>query len=236
MKLEFIIDQAYDTLMFWKMFRGGDPAGLESRAKSVGVDLALAKRINQEESEEVQEEVDQLVEDEYEKVGKFIERTRQFYQDSWDEITPEFFNTVEKLTEHPWFHEKFECVVSAFHPGISSWGGNRIARWWKENPYTQRRITAHELILSHYFSIIRQDFAEAELQDRQIWGLAEIAAWALTGLEDKLKVFWPWDRRGYYTDHNYPQLVGLQMNLKEPFIHRKSFKEYIEKGIELAKR
>lgn len=232
MQIKFIIDQQYDTKMLWQIFKGDDPAGLESRAESMGIDIRLAKEINRSDSAETKEKVDQLAENRYQKLYPYIKRSCELYQESWDEITPQFFEVVEKVTGYPWFHEKFECVVSAFHPGVSNWGGNRIVRWWKENPYTQRRLTAHEILISHVFSIVRKDFGNPKLTDQQIWALAEISAWALTGLEESLKRFWPWDERGYYTDHNYPQLVGLQLELKDPFLDKKNFREYIEKGIE----
>lgn len=231
MKILLLIDQQQDSEALWSIFKGKDPAGLENRAKRMGFDTELAKEINRSNSEETKEKVNRLIEDRYRKLLPYMEKSRDLYQESWDEITPEFFETVEKITDYPWFHKEFTCVVSAFHPGISSWGGNQIFRWWKENPYTQRRITAHEMLISYFFSIVRKDFAKANLSDRQIWALGEIAAWALTGLEEDLRRFWPWDERGYYTDHNYPQLVDLQLKLKDPFLDRKSFREYINKGI-----
>lgn len=100
----------------------------------------------------------------------------------------------------------------------------------------KRRITAHEILLAHYFSIVRNNYKDSNLTDRQIWALAEISSFALTGLDEDIRKFWPWDTRGYYTDHNYPELVELQNALKEPFINRKSFDEYIEKGIFLVKK
>lgn len=108
-------------------------------------------------------------------------------------------------------------MITHFRPGLSNWNGNRVGRWWQENLYTQRRITAHEILLAHDLSIYRGHFSDSGLNDRQIWALAEIAALALTGLERKLRKFWPWDGRGYYTNHNYPQIVELQNGLKGPF-------------------
>ena len=91
------------------------------------------------------------------------------------------------------------------------------------------------MILSHYFEIYNHHFKkDYPLTDRQIWALAEIAAFALTSLTPEVKNFWPWDYTGYYTDHNYPHIVKLQNKLKTPFLKRKSFDEYIKKGIKLA--
>jgi len=165
----------------------------------------------------------------------FIEKSRQLYQQSWDEIIEEFSDRIATLT-HPWFYSEYQCVVGLLNRGISNWNGNKIIRWWQENPDAQRRITAHEVLLAHYFSIHRHNFPDSNLADKQIWALAEIAAFALTGLEPRLAKFWLWDSSGYYTDHNYPQLIQLQNQLKEPFLKRKSFSQYIEVGIDLVKK
>jgi hypothetical protein len=173
----------------------------------------------------------------YERDRDALTYTRNAFQDSWDEINDTFSTYVEQKTERPWKHQIYECVVSPVHPGISNWdGSNRIIRGWKEHPLLMRRITAHELILHHYFVITRKDFPNTDLTDNQIWALAEIAAFALTSLIPEGKTFWPWDTSGYYTDHNYPQIVPLQDALKEPFINRRSFKEYIQTGMDLVRQ
>ena len=165
----------------------------------------------------------------------YIEKSRQLYQQSRDEIMEEFSNNVAALT-YPWFYSEYQCVIGFLNRGISNWNSNKIIRWWQENSDAQRRITAHEVLLAHYFSIHRHKFPDSGLADKQIWALAEIAAFALTGLETGLAKFWPWDSSGYYTDHNYPQLVPLQNQLKEPFLKRKSFNQYIKAGIDLVKK
>lgn len=166
---------------------------------------------------------------------KYMKYSQREYQKSWDEIDEDFSAYIERTTGYPWFYRTYSCVVSATQIGISNWGeAPVIVRGWKENPYTQRRITAHELILSHYFEIYRHRFADVVLKDEQVWALAEIAAFALTSLTDEAKSFWPWDTKGYYTDHNYPQLVELQLKMKPIFLRRESFKEYIEKGLRLV--
>ena len=176
------------------------------------------------------------IESEYKNLNRYLKYSCAEYQKSWDEIDAKFSKYIEKVTGYKWYYNNYECVVSPLHQGISNWGnGNKIVRWWKENAYTQRRITAHELILSHYFEIYRHNFSDAGLSDNQIWALAEIAAFALTSLTSEAQVFWPWDKLGYYTSHNYPQLIELQLKLKNKFLKRKNFDEYIKAGIKLVK-
>lgn len=231
MKLEFVIDAKYDSKMIWHMLQGND---WKYRAERMGIRDSLGKKIHDSKESETAEELENLVKKEYHRVLPFMEKTVQQYRLSWNEIIQDFSQIVEQLT-YPWFYEEYVCVVTNFHPGISNWNGNLIGRWWKENPYLQRRITAHEILLAHYFSIHRKHFADSGLTDKQIWALAEIAAFALTGLENQLMKFWPWDKKGYYIDHNYPHIVELQERLREPFKNRKNFKEYIETGISFAK-
>ena len=234
MNLKFIIDRGYDFQMCLSMLQGDD---WEYRAQRMGIDITVVKEIHKSKNNppnEILQKLAGVINKEYEKVLPFMQETKNLYQKSWDEIIDNFSKTVEKLT-CPWQYEEYICVVTNYHEGISNWNGNVIERWWKENPYRQRRITAHEVLVAHYFSVQRKYFPNSGLSDEQIWKLAEIAAFALTGLEEKLKKFWPWEISGYYTNHNYPQLVALQEKLKDPFVKRKSFQEYIEKGIRLVK-
>lgn len=177
------------------------------------------------------------LESQYKLILKYMKYSRKEYQKSWDEINDIFSNYIEKETGYKWFYKTYYCVISAIHPGISNWGyGPKIIRWWYENAYVQRRITAHELIISHYFEIYNHHYKQYKLKDSQVWALAEIAAFALTSLCPETKKLWPWDISGYYTDHNYPQLVKLQLKLKKKFLKRQSFDEYIKAGIKLVKK
>lgn len=167
---------------------------------------------------------------------KYLEKTVDLYQTSWDEINKEFSAYISNETGYDWYYPQYECVISFIHGGISNWGtAPKIVRIWDENPYSMRRITAHELILSHYFEIIKRNYQKENLTDGQIWALAEISAFALTSLTEKVAKFWPWNTY-YYTNHNYPHIVDLQNSLKDVFINRTNFDEYISKGIDLVKK
>lgn len=179
----------------------------------------------------------QDLEEQYKLILKNMKYSQMEYQKSWDEINNSFSSYIERETDYKWFHKVYFCVVSAIHPGISNWGDEpKIVRWWYENPFVQRRITAHELIISHYFEIYHRHYSHHKLTDRQVWALAEIAAFALTSLTSEVKKFWPWDKSGYYYNHNYPQIVNLQKKMKVNFLKRKNFNEYIEVGTKLIKK
>lgn len=236
MKIKFVIDKDYDAEIFFSLLQGKH---WESRISGSGIDPQLALRIHHAKTKETREllktELQKIVDQTYDKCLLYIENSKELYQKSWDEIIGDFSKAVAGLTK-PWFFKEYVCVVTHFCQGVSNWNGNIIGRTWKENPFTQRRITAHEIILAHYFSIIRKYYPNSGLTDKQVWTLAEIAAWALTGLELRLMKFWPWDTKGYYTDHNYPELVDLQLRLKEPFLKKKNFNEYIKIGIEQVRK
>ncbi|HAU66522.1 TPA: hypothetical protein DCW61_04195 [Candidatus Uhrbacteria bacterium] len=167
----------------------------------------------------------------YDDFVTYLNYSKTEYQKSWNQINDAFSKYIETVTGYKWFASKYECVVSLTIQGMSNWYDPKVVRGWKEHPLVQRRITAHELIIHHYFEIYRHSYSDNTLSDDQIWALAEIAAWALTSLTEESRTFWPWDRSGYYYTHNYPELVELQKKLKNPFLKRKNFDQYIEKGI-----
>jgi len=175
---------------------------------------------------------------EYKTLSPYLKKTQKLYQKSWGEINDEFFKTVEKITGFPWKHKIYYCVLSPFYRGISSWGGNKIIRTWRENPYSMRKITAHELLISHIFTIFEKDFKNENLTNKEKWALAEISAWAICGLERKMLKFWPWilEEEKYPLNHNYPELYNLQKRLKPIYQKKKSFKEFLEKSIKIIKR
>jgi hypothetical protein len=176
------------------------------------------------------------VENGYKTSLNFLKLTQKMYQKSWDEINDEFSKYVDRITGYKWFYPEYKCVVSAGVGGWAPWGkSNLIARHWKENPYFMRRITAHELIESHFFEIYQRHYSHEKLKDGQVWALAEIAAWSLTSLTPDVKKWWPWNTK-YYTDHNYPHVVKIQLKLKDKFLKRKDFDEYIKEGIKLIKK
>jgi len=236
MKLTFQIDSEYDKKMIPIMLSRGD---WEDRAKRMGLGRPLATKIHElcklGKFAEAEKELDEIVNSTYKKIKPYISKTKDMYQESWNEIIDDFSKTVAELTV-PWFFDEYFVVVTNFNMGLRDPKGDKIGRWWKENPYTQRRLTAYELIQAHFVEIHRRLYKESGLDNSQIWALAEIASNALTGLEDGLKKHWIWDNKGYYTDHNYPQLVELQKQLLDPYLNKKSFAEYVEKGIELVKQ
>lgn len=236
--LKFIIDKNYDIQMTRAMLQMNDPAGLESRSNLMGLELSFAEAVNKGTQEAAIKLIEPVIGKRYEAIGNKLDSTREWYEKSWSEINDDFFNFVVKRTGHNWQYTKYFCVVSVIHHGLSNWNGNKIVRIWSENPFTMRRITAHELIISHIFSIFHNDPKYKDiLKDNQIWKIAEISAWCLTGLEPAIIKFWPWvpKHRLFYTNHNYPQLVPLQLKLKEIYLKEKDFNKFLSEAVEMVK-
>ena len=174
----------------------------------------------------------------YRKFGKYLNGARVAYQGSWDEINNEFSGVVEKITGYTWEYKTYFCVVSPIHKGMSNWSGNKIIRSGKENPYIMRKITAHELLISHIFTIFEKDFKKENLSDKQKWALAEISAFAITGLEKKMLKFWPWisEEEKYPLNHNYPELYRIQKVLRSKYEKKRNFKKFLEQAIKIIKK
>jgi hypothetical protein len=106
-------------------------------------------------------------------------------------------------------------------------------RSWAENPYRQRKITAHELLITYLWDYLDQQ-GYRKLPDRKKWVFCEITAWAITGLEEKLvKKCWPWITKTekWPLKHNYPELVPLQKKLRPLYEKRSDFKDYAKKAL-----
>jgi len=206
MKLKFVIDKKLDMLAT-KRFMPGDKEALE------------------------------LLKEQYKTSLKYLILTQKMYQESWDEINEEFSEYIEEITGYKWLFPEYICILSFLHPGLSNGGkDNIIVRYWKVNPYYMRRITAHELALSHYRSIYDKHFSDSNLNENQIWALAEIAAYALVSLTPQVNRFWPWDMKYHEEIHGYPEIWKLKLELKNIFLKRKNFQDYIKKGIELVRK
>lgn len=236
-KLRFVLDRNYDARMMHVMLSPGDPAGRISRAVSMGIDTKTSEKIGTGKWEDVKEVVDALVRQRYRSVGKYLRVTHRLYQTSWDEINDHFFRFIAQKTKQHWEHTEYTCVISAFHRGISNWNGNTIARIWTENHFTMRKFTAHELIISHIFSIFHRDpKLKNTLKDQQIWKIAEVATWSMTGFEPQMLRLWPWllPQQQFPINHNYPDLVPLQMKLGDIYKKSNTFAGFLHRAVAIV--
>ena len=224
--LKFVIDRKYDTQMVYHMVKSGIYKNEKDASEKLGLGLELVKKLSKADRfQQIENELAKVADGKYKYTEKYLRSTIIQYQKSWDEIDTKFFNRLEKLSGSKIKYKKYYCVVSLFHDGVSNWNGNIIIRHWNRNAYTQRRITAHEIIIAHFFSVARSKFGK--IDENKIWKLAEVYAFALTGLDKEMTSFWPWDKTGNYTNHNYPELISLQ-NSVGPKMLKKSIEQIVK--------
>ncbi len=223
--------------MMYLLLQQGRVSNPEQQATGMGVDAQLAKWISQRTWQRAEHRIKRIIRKRHSALRQDLRYSCRQYQRSWDQINSKFFRTVEHITDQPWEYSRYICVVSAFHRGISNWNGNIIGRVWSEHPLTMRRFTAHELIITHIFSIFRNNPKYCgRLPERGIWALAEICGWCMTGLEPALLSLWPWltSFERFSTHHNYQFLVPLQEKLKVLYLQKKSFHTFMSHAVILT--
>lgn len=233
MQLKFIIDKHHDEKTLFEILLGKSGFTLNV----IGINEKLVSQLRRQDKKTAEKILKNIINERYRTLSSYLKKTQALYQKSWDEINNDFSQTVEKITGCPWKHKFYFCVISLFLQGISSWGGNKIVRTWQENPYTMRKITAHELLISHIFTIFEKDFQQKNLADKQKWALAEISAFAITGLEKRTLKFWPWisEEEKYPLRHNYSELYELQRILRPKYEKKKNFNQFLHEGIKILK-
>ena len=183
--------------------------------------------------DEVKTLIEKLVQKRYTKESARINEAIGKYQTAWDKINNNFYQDVREVTDEDWQFPEYKVVVSPFHPGVSNRGQNVVVRSAFEDPDDQRRITAHEILMIHIWSILDTRYPKAKKDPlKHLWGLNEITTVAILGLEPKLNSLWTKKTQGYdqYLA-NYPQLKPLQMSLKEIYLTEKNFNFYLRRAI-----
>ena len=230
MKLIYKIDKKYDKEMLFEFMPKSKIKNIGQFAELMRIDKDEAVLAIKHQGENVEELVLYLVEQKYKKILPYLKNSVKTYQSSWNKINKRFSELVIRKTKSNWKHKKYYCVVSAYHEGISSWGGDTIARRWSINSDTQRPVTAHELILSHFWSIMEKNDKAKKWSDDKKWQYSEILSWCLLGLDDDFYKFWPWlpQSHRFPLNHNYPELVPLQKKLRAIYLKHKNFKSFLE--------
>lgn len=220
------------------MLHHDDPAGLASRAASMGITRDVAERIHAaKDVAEVADVIAKLVDERYGRLAASLGSARQEYTALWQPIVEKFSKTVTSMTGHTWFHPGYVCVVSVFHPGISDWYGSKIAARYDLSPKLKLRIVAHEIVLSHVFQLARASYGRQQLDDQRLWAFSEISAAFILG-EPSLASLWPEQARPgeYFSHSNYPQLASLEAELLPLFSGRRDFGNYIDRSVPVLLR
>jgi hypothetical protein len=242
MDLTFKIDFQYDLEMLLEFSLDGDGGNKEKNIERIseltGMDTEeLEEMIKEERTSDTEQIFKKTAERKYQKIQPFMENSLHLYQSSWSKILKEFTTLVEEKTNASWKYKDYYCVVSAFHQGISNWGGNTIVRKWSIHPDVQRPVTAHELVLSHFWTILDEHLEAGVWEDEEKWKYCEIFSWCLLGLEKEFHKFWPWllakDR--WPLDHNYPEIIPLQKKIGAMHGEYDNFREFLEGVLKVKK-
>jgi hypothetical protein len=242
--VRFITDKEYDKHLIWSMLHSDDPSGARDRAKSMGIpEEQLGRLCGTMSYLEVRDYLTPIVEERYQDFGDQIQRMSAAYQEDWDRICGTFSHRIEQITRRGWEFDEYLVILSLFHPGVSNRADNKVVRWIFEGPLEHRRITAHEILMIHIWSILDEDLADyyddpAEEDEKEhLWALNEITTVAILGLEPELAALWSSNRRGFDRFlSNYPQLEQLKMELKEIYQGSRGFQDYLDSATAVLKR
>ncbi len=164
--------------------------------------------------------------------GKINIRKRQYKKD-WTKINKIFFKEIEKIIKYKWKYRKYEIVLSLFHQGLAPKGQPWIIVGIEHSPKKCMRIIAHEILLSHLRYVFDKKYKK--INQNKLIILSEITANALLGLEPKLKRLWEKLKYDEFLK-TYPQLTRLKIKLKDIYLHKKDFKDYLNKAIKIIQK
>lgn len=230
-KVEFVINREIDEKMVYSILSEKDPAGNWNRAKTMGLDKEQFDEIKSKKNyEEAKEIINNIAESRYKGLAEILEQRKKEGQNEWNKINDFFFKETEKITKHKWKYPRYQVIISVFHPGLAPRGQDWIVRSFNQ---IQMRLTAHELLMVHLWDILDKKYKKVDRE--KLWAINEITTTAILGLEPMLNELW--DNKGY--DHflsNYPQLNGLKEELKEIYLNKESFNDYLNKAIKIIQR
>ncbi|MFZ2310374.1 MAG: hypothetical protein WAW11_02415 [Patescibacteria group bacterium] len=237
MQLTFKIDRQYDKEMILEFMPKKSRKYKENLSDLLRIDSEDLNKLLKNNNAKLDKVLEIAIADKYKKLLPFLKNSVYDYQKSWNKINNSFSKLVEIKTGYSWKYKKYYCVVSAYHEGISSWGKNIIARRWSINADTQRKVTAHELVLSHFWTMLEDNKISKNWSDDKKWQYSEIFAWCLLGLDEDFYKFWPWLLKEHLfpENHEYPDIIPLQNKLKKLYFRYKNFPDFFEKAINLDK-
>ncbi|MDD5629410.1 MAG: hypothetical protein PHU21_10125 [Elusimicrobia bacterium] len=237
-RIRFEIDKRYEKDLIYEMFHNADPAGSESRARSMRIPAELAAKIlKAKDRGEVGGDIDRLVDPEYERLSKTMGEALLERQAFWDTHLAAFSVLVKEVTGFNWFHPDYLYYVTAFQRGASSWYGNTIAGAYDLKNGLDKRIFSHELLLSHSFHIMRKYVPPDEIDDWKVWAFSEITA-VLIMEDHRFDRFWPTQvhRGAYFSQSGYPQLAPLEADLRAAYLQRKDFPDFVHRAVPILKK
>jgi hypothetical protein len=235
MKAVFSKSQEYDIELLWWATRRlrslGDIEDLGPTSRHLGLEESFLKKlVLADDFEDVRTLTETTVGEIHENLEADIDKAILDYQTAWDRINERFFKGVEGITDHLWFFEEYQVVVSPIHRGIGNRDNNIVSVSAFEEPADILRTVAHKILMIHIWNIIDNRYA-GTTQDRfgHLWALNELATTAILGLEPSIDELWSERTRGYDAYlANYPQLKELQASLKDDYLRKSDFSGFLD--------
>ncbi|MFA5131243.1 MAG: hypothetical protein WC467_02350 [Patescibacteria group bacterium] len=233
MRLIFKIDKKYDEAMILDIIPRDAKKNKPELAELLRIDIEELADVLQNKKLSLKKAVSILVNNKYKRISAYLKSSALDYQKSWDKMNDDFFKLVSTKTGQAWKYKKYYCIISAYREGISSWGGNIVARRWSINADVQRRMTAHEIVLSHFWTMLENNNISRKWPNKKKWQYSEIFSWCLLGLDKDFIIFWPWllKKDLFPLNHQYHDLVPLQIKLKDLYFKSNNFVDFFENAI-----
>lgn len=231
-KTFFCVDKEKDAFQIWVRLRFFGEGEAERFSYDTGMDIAQAHYIAQStEYNACSHSMEMFVEEVYKKNQSHFSIAKSRYPIEWEKISKVFYEKVESLTEVPWAFSEYRVILSAFHRGISNRDAKSVFRWIFDDPKEHPRITAHEILMIHLWEVFERVFGKQTVEENEefFWGANEITTVAILGLEKDMDMLWSEEQKGFNRFLlNYPHLEILKEQLKERYIQKISFQEYME--------
>lgn len=229
MHFNFYLSAAKELQYIYSMFSQSDPMGLEARAEQYGFPLDLAKRISQNDPEEWENDVIDLLNNEYASLEEELNQAVAFYQEFWngqDEVFSEVINDIFG-NEIP----DYNVLLTRYVTGISNWYGTDIvlgAFLYEEEPENKHcYILLFETILSQVFMKIRELYNQDYISDWNVWGISELTTYAILRHS--------FDGFEYFENIGYPQLEGLKAMTCAWYTNSESYQDFVLKMVKYFK-
>lgn len=229
MQFNFYLSAEKELQYIYSMFCQADPMGLEARAEQYGFPLDLARRISQNDPDEWENDVIELLNQEYANLEDELNQSVEFHQEFWVEQEGVFSEVINEILdiEVP----DYNVLLTRYITGISDWHGTDIvlgAFLYEAEPENQHSyVLLFETILSQVFMKIRELYNQEYISDWNVWAISELATYAI--LRHSFDGFENFDKIGY------AQIEGLKDKVCAWYVNSESFQDFLLKIVKYFK-
>ncbi|MCA9391602.1 hypothetical protein KC614_00165 [candidate division WWE3 bacterium] len=240
-RINFYTDYDLDCINCFVRLRKHDPAGLEYRVKSKGLDLNLVKRVVESDEGDGFEVWKKYYQLQLNHRISDIEDKLTRYRQIWSGIDRNFVEIVnQRFDSMSWNYEQYDILVGIFY-SQASWGkSNKLGISALRDPDESYHFPGYELMLTHTFEAVDQFYEIRPCNDWYVWALAEITAAILVYCDlDMVESLWPsvkekcTNNERLFQTGSYPHLRDPFVRLKPIWDGRDDFKDYVFSSLEV---